>query len=235
MKRSLAASIMLFSTACASVPNNYTPVTTQISRPAINEIQVAPLGEQMLLQATATLSQGVYLPQQNNIKGFILSPGFYPKTGEEKGRVFTSVDTRNTRFDQGVVSLEGGLFGQIIYPRAIRFSREKQETCVMAPNLYGMIQPVCDTEYPYQFTERPSVSQNDFQQTLIYSGRIGDKIKISYREFSNKLARDAFTNDAEYDLSHSNIIAYKGARIEVIEADNENIRYRVLANFNISN
>lgn len=87
MKRSLAASIMLFSTACASVTNNYTPVTTQISRPAINEIQVAPLGEQMLLQATATLSQGVYLPQQNNIKGFILSPGFYPKSGEEKGRV----------------------------------------------------------------------------------------------------------------------------------------------------
>lgn len=187
----------------------------------------------MLLQGTATLSQGVYLPQQNNIKGFILSPGFYPKTGEEKDQVFTSFDTRNNGFDQGVVSLEGGLLGQIILPRAVRFSKEKQETCVMAPNLYGMVQPVCDTEFPYQFTERPSLSMNDFQQTLIYSGRIGDKIKISYREFSNSMARDAFTNDAEYDLSKSTFIAYKGARVEVLEADNESIRYRVLSNFNV--
>lgn len=235
MKKAFAAGMMFFAAACASVPNNYAPVTTQVSRPALNEIHVAPLGEQMLLQATATMSEGVYLPQQNNIKGFILSPGFYPKSGEEKGRFFTSFDTRNNGFDQGVLSLQGGLFGQIIYPRAIRFSRQKQETCVMAPNLYGMTQPVCDTEYPYQFTQRPSVSPNDFQQTLIYSGRVGDKIKVSYREFSNNMARDAFTNEAEYDLSQSNIIAYKGARLEVIEADNEKIRYRVLANFNVSN
>ena len=220
---------------CASVPNNYAPITTQISEPALNEIHEVTLGEQMLRQGTATLTQGVFLPQQNNIKGFILSPGFYPKSGEERGRMFTSFDTRNSGFETGYVSLEGGLFGQIILPRAIRFSREKQETCVMAPNLYGMVQPVCDTEFPYQFTEKPFRSINDFQQTLIYSGRVGDKIKISYREFSNSMARDAFTNDAEYDLSASNLIAYKGARLEVVEANNEKIRYRVLSNFNVSN
>ena len=67
----------------------------------------------MLLQATATISDGVYLPQQNNIEGFILSPGFYPKIGEENGQVFTSFETRNNGFEQGVLSLEGGLFGQM--------------------------------------------------------------------------------------------------------------------------
>ncbi|WP_379920578.1 hypothetical protein [Erythrobacter sp. R86502] len=193
------------------------------------------LGEQMLRQGTATLTQGVFLPQQNNIKGFILSPGFYPKSGEEKGRIFTGFDTRNNGFETGYVSLDNGLFGQVVLPRAIRFDREKQETCVMAPNLYGIVQPVCDTEFPYQFTEKPFRSANDFQQTLIYSGRVGDKIKISYREFSNSMARDAFTNDAEYDLSASNVIAYKGAKLEVVEADNEKIRYRVISNFNLSN
>lgn len=105
----------------------------------------------------------------------------------------------------------------------------------MAPNVYGLVQPVCDTEFSYQFIERPFRSVNDFQQTLIYSGRVGDKIRISYREFANSLARDAFTNEAEYDLSASNIIAYKGARLEVIEADNEKIRFRVISNFNLTN
>lgn len=235
MRISFLALIVVAISGCSSVPNNYAPVTKQISEPPINDVHVATLGEQMLRQGTATITQGVYLPQQNNIKGFILSPGFYPKTGEDKGQVFTSFDTRNNGFEVGYVTLEGGLFGQIILPRAIRFERDKQETCVMAPNLYGMVQPVCDTEYPYQFTERPFMSQNDFQQTLIYSGRVGNTIKISYREFSNNMARDAFTNDAEYDLSSSNIIAYKGARLEIIEADNEKIRYKVLSNFNVGN
>ncbi len=234
MKRTLFASVAIFLAGCASVPNNYAPVTTQISEPAINAITSAALGEQMLRQGTATLTQGVFVPQQNNISGFILSPGFYPKSGEDRENIFTSFDTRNNGFGSGFISLQGGLFGQAIYPQAIRFNKNKQETCVMSPNIYGMMQPTCDTEYPYQLAERPFRSVNDFQQTLIYSGRVGDKIKISYREFSNDLARSAFTNDAEYDLSTSNIIAYKGARLEVLEADNEKITYRVLSNFNLS-
>jgi len=55
---------------------------------------------------------------------------------------------------------------------------------------------------------------------------------VSYREFSDHHARTAFTNTAEYDLSESKIIGYKGALIEVLEATNQHIRYRVLRNFN---
>lgn len=235
MKKAFALLLCPAIAACASVPNNYAPVTSQISEPELNKVHIATLGEQMLRQGTATLTEGVYLPQENNIGGFVLSPGFYPKSGEEKGKVFTGFDNRNNGFGVGYVSLEGGLFGQVALPRAIRFDRAKQETCIMNPNAYGMVQPVCDTEYPYQFKKMPFRSLNDFQQTLIYSGRVGEKIKISYREFSNSMARDAFTNDAEYDLSQSNIIAYKGARVEVLEANNQEIKYRVISNFNVSN
>ena len=71
-----------------------------------------------------------------------------------------------------------------------------------------------------------------FQQTLLYSGRIGNKINISYREFSNNVARPAFNNDVEYDLGESMTIGYKGAEIEIIEATNRMIKYRVIRNFN---
>lgn len=217
---------------CASVPLNYAPLSEQISRPALNTTSVATIGDLMLEQGTSTITDGVYLPQENNVRGFILSRGFYPKVGEEKGRIFTSYESRANRADLGYVSLEGGLANPIFMPTGIRFEQEKQETCVIAPNGYGMSQPFCDTEFPYQITKRPIVTSNDFQQTLIYSGRVGDRIRISYREFSGNMARDAFTNEAEYDLTESNIIAYKGAKIEVIEADNEKIRYRVISNFN---
>ncbi len=78
---------------------------------------------------------------------------------------------------------------------------------------------------------RLSERGNNFQQTLLYSGRIGDKINISYREFSNKTARPAFNNDVEYDLSSSKRIGYKGAVIDVIKADNSSITYKVVRNF----
>ena len=57
-------------------------------------------------------------------------------------------------------------------------------------------------------------------------------VTLGYREFSNDTARPAFNNDVDYDLKNTKIIGYKGARIEVIEANNQNITYKVLSNFN---
>ncbi len=42
------------------------------------------------------------------------------------------------------------------------------------------------------------------------------------------MARPAFNNNVEYDLSESPIIGYKGAKLEVIEANNQFIKYRVI-------
>lgn len=83
----------------------------------------------------------------------------------------------------------------------------------------------------FTITKKMSQFQDSFQQTLIYSGKVGNKINISYREFSNDMARPAFNNEAEYDLSESNQIGYKGAVIDVLEADNTKITYRLIRNF----
>ena len=78
----------------------------------------------------------------------------------------------------------------------------------------------------YEKKKYPVTNSDSFQQTLIYSGKVGDKINVGYREFSSNVARPAFNNEVEYDLSESKIIGYKGARIEVIEATNEYIKYK---------
>lgn len=74
-------------------------------------------------------------------------------------------------------------------------------------------------------------SVNSFQQTLLYNGKIGNRIAIGYREFSSDMARTAFSNEVAYDLSESTIIGYKGARIDIVKATNTEITYKVLSGF----
>ena len=71
-----------------------------------------------------------------------------------------------------------------------------------------------------------------FKQELIYLGRSGDELSFKYREYSGNLARPAFSADLTYDLSKSQTIGYRGARIEVIDAGNQQIRYRVKSHMN---
>jgi hypothetical protein len=52
-----------------------------------------------------------------------------------------------------------------------------------------------------------------------------------YREYARDTARPAFSQEVEYDLSEGNVIGFKGARVEVLEATNFFTRYKVLVHF----
>jgi hypothetical protein len=84
---------------------------------------------------------------------------------------------------------------------------------------------------PFERKNWETANKNSFQQTLIYNGKVGNKINIGYREFSSDTARPAFNNDVEYDLSESKQIGYKGALIDVLEANNQEIKYKVIRSF----
>ena len=74
-------------------------------------------------------------------------------------------------------------------------------------------------------------ASDEYKQSLIYTGRENDIIKFTYREFSGDMARPAFTIDATYDIKDENIIRFKGVSLEVIEADNQTIKYKLLSGF----
>ena len=80
-------------------------------------------------------------------------------------------------------------------------------------------------------TEKVEVNPTNFKQELIYNGRVGDGLKFIYREFSGDLARPSFTQSIQYDLSKSNLIGFKDAELEIIEATNTEISYTVRSNF----
>jgi hypothetical protein len=67
-----------------------------------------------------------------------------------------------------------------------------------------------------------------FQRELIYYGVAQSTVSVLYREFMNDLVRPAFTQDLKYDSANGSIVGYKGARFEILSADNTSITYRVV-------
>ena len=70
-----------------------------------------------------------------------------------------------------------------------------------------------------------------YKQEFIYNGRVGDALKFIYREYIEDYARPAFTQDLQYDLSDSEIIGFRGLRLEILNATNTEIQYKVLSHF----
>ena len=103
-------------------------------------------------------------------------------------------------------------------------------------NIYWVFDHVKnDTDASYRLinnVEAP-VQETSFKQKFIYNGRVDNAVKFIYREFDEGVNRSTFQQDLQYDLSESNIIGFKELRLEVIEATNQNITYKVLNNFSM--
>lgn len=68
-----------------------------------------------------------------------------------------------------------------------------------------------------------------FKQELIYGGRVGNSLKIAYREYQDDYARAPFYQDLQYDLRQSKEIAFKNYRLSILKADNSQVTFKVLS------
>jgi hypothetical protein len=72
-------------------------------------------------------------------------------------------------------------------------------------------------------------SSDFLRKELIYSGKSGSVIEIAYREFRGVLAAPAFYQNVKYDLAESNTISFQKYKMQVIDASNQSISYKVLS------
>jgi hypothetical protein len=220
----LALALGLACTGCATTNTNYRPATIDVSEPPLGQVVTAEVGSTMLRQGKYTESDAIYLPgtiKAGMLGAYVFGPGYYIKEGE---------DAKN-EFYRPEPGPEGGRVDKspLADPyKTMLVERAANTICGVSV----MNAKVCHKNAEFRRLRRPALTADGFQQTLIYSGRIGSKVNIAYREFSNNMARPAFNNDVEYDLSESNTIGYKGAEIEIIEATNRMIKYKVIRNFN---
>ena len=72
-------------------------------------------------------------------------------------------------------------------------------------------------------------NNSSWREELIYTGKSGSVITISYREYSMNMARPAFFQELKYDLDSSSTIVFKNYRLNIIDANNEKIVFVIIS------
>ena len=195
--------------------------------PKVGKESQVELGDTMLIKGTIYSYPGLQLLEDIKLTRMgassELKAGIFKATLEDDRWTFFRSPTpwQNVGAFGKTTLLDGGLMVNKSDPSKLR--------CWLVQNgtlLRGV--EVTAKTVPHAVTE-PLV--NSFQQELIYNGRVGNAVKFLYREVSAQYLRSSFTQDVQYDLSEGNMIGFKGARIEIIDANNRNLRYRVTEHF----
>lgn len=210
---------------CASPKFNYKPLAIDVSEPPLNQIAQRSIGDEMLKQGKFALID--VLNVTSTFKphwGVTVTNGIFRQTGNDEDAYYFELGGRGG--ESG--SVEKSLLVDPL--KALMVKKSDNSICVIT--VFNAFSCTSSSTENYQLLRRSVIFENSIQQTLIYNGRVGSKVKVGYREFSSNYARPAFNNDVEYDLSESKTIAYKGALIEIIEATNQYIKYTVKKNFN---
>lgn len=220
MKKLLLGLVVGLSLAgCVTPSYNSIPRTKSVSYPELNQITTANVGDQMVAQGTLYNQDALVVSSVEKIRGYTINPGIYNKSGDnENGSFFSSISTSSMPTTNNL----------LYDPAKLLLVSKSNQLCVVSVSN----SKYCEDTANFKIKEVTTENKNSFQQTLIYNGKIGNKINIGYREFSGDFARPAFTNNVEYDLSESKQIGYKGALIDVINASNQSITYKVIKNFN---
>ena len=208
---------------CAGLNYNYIPKTRHISEPPLNTITVVQVGEEMVRQGIVTEHDFIHVTAPLTVglfSAYTIMPGYFKKIGEDEESDYYMPYEGS---DSGSVS-KNPLTDRW---KAIEASKdEKKIGIITVYNSHLTMEAIGVKRVKKSFA-----TDDSFQQTLIYSGKVGNKIRLGYREFSSNMARPAYNNDVEYDLNESNTVGYKGARIWVLEATNQIIKYKLLQNF----
>jgi hypothetical protein len=207
---------------CATPQFNYSPQVTSISEPPIGSVVTVSVGDAMLKQGKYRAHDAISVKVPTKAGwAYTVNPGYYLKQGEDAAADYFQISP-----GLGGGSVEKAFIADPF--KGVMTKKGTQILCVVTI----MNVAACGDPSNFEREKRDIVSQDSFQQTLIYSGRVGSKINIAYRESSGSTARPAFNNNVEYDLNESQTIGYKGAQLEILEATNQLIRYKVIRNFN---
>ncbi len=212
---------------CATAPRQ--PISSQLTTvdlPKLGEERTAERGETLVQKGRMYTYDAVRL--ENKISGgdghynkqFSLDPGILKATMRDEKFIYYTTDRLSVTdaFD-GRQTANGGLAISITTPSDIKFYWNEKLRDVPAPA------PVLVK------TQAPDSERLNYRHELVYNGRAGDTIKLLYREFSGERMSADLIEGVQYNLKNGPTFSYKGARIEVIDATEARIKFRVIAGF----
>lgn len=225
-KIALLGSLMMLA-ACAGT-QAIVPKTRIIDAPALNTAATVELGETVVEKGRLRTFDGLMLSNELKwgdgflLKKFIVSPGrLRARQQDAKFVYFYSENMASYDAILGTYPYTGGGLCRSLDGTGPVRGFISAGRCNMNRNVTPDVAE----------TQIQDVDSPGFRQELIYNGRIGDSLKFLYREFSGDLMRPPFSQEVQYDLNDSHTIGFRGVRIEVIEATNTQLRYRVVSSF----
>ena len=213
--------------ACAST-TAVVPKVQIIDAPALNSSNTAELGETVVEKGRLRTFDGLALTNEVRwgdgllLKKFTVSPGRL-RARQQDTKFIYYYSENMTSYDALLGTAQysgGGLCRSVSGAGPIR-GFISAGRCNMNWNVSPEVEDV----------QIYDVDSPGFRQELIYNGRSGDTLKFLYREFSGDFMRPPFSQEVQYDLNDSNIIGFRGVRIEVINASNTELEYRVQSSF----
>ncbi len=243
MKNLLAVSIAgALGAGCASVApsvltqrgfNPLSPQASTTNRPALNAEAVAQVGDTMITGGKTYTSPAIRLAHAvthyGNSKGpFTLQipAGLLVASGASSGPIrglFFEAQQPLQFNSPDSLTVKGGIF--VPYEKARTPEVYWHATDIGIP----LVDP--DPSIQFEVITHEIWKSDSFRRELIYNGRAGATIKLLYREFSEEQIRPAFSQEVTYDLAQGETIGFKGARFQVLAADNITIKYVVLRHF----
>ena len=94
-------------------------------------------------------------------------------------------------------------------------------------NQYAIVWNKLSKELPYEIKD--ILVKSGFKYEINYNGISNNTIHLEYKEYINDIARPSFNQNLQYEFKNQKInIRYKDVKIEVYEADNNRIKYKIL-------
>lgn len=230
MKTFFTVIAALILSGCASAPPIQPPEIKFTDHPALNSEATAEIGETLLEKGKVYVFDGLELQERITDLGiareYIIEP---------HAMRLERADSDGNRYY--VPAMDSYFVNDKTFGRRVRPSNAflvlKANGSLEMQGYYdltgaGKISPAVPRFKVGKIVDK---AQPNFRQELIYGGRLGNSIKLTYREFSGDLIRPGFTQEAQYDITTDATVGFKGVRILVTEATNTRLKYKVLKSF----
>lgn len=118
------------------------------------------------------------------------------------------------------VDAEGELACEAATVRVARGDPSRSKTTwSVAPDETAAFRPIAGA---------PLVSGGLIRWELLYAGRAGDTLHLTFREFVDDPVRPSFDQALHYDLAKSNRIVFRALELEISDASNAGIAFTVI-------
>ncbi|MXO74468.1 hypothetical protein GRI40_04425 [Altererythrobacter aerius] len=193
-----------------------------VETPAVGEVVTQTIGSTIYEHSNYSIvTQDVLIPEGEMTKGWIAWRATIPA-----GTKLVIVP-----HDKAIKACAPGLAHNTIggqYTEACAYDDDRDGTFDRINAAGGSAGKVPRTAYS-RSTQQTSVAGNGFKNVLIFNGYSKGTIKLDYREFLNDLARPAFTQELEFDVSElPTVIAVKSVRIRILSVSNEGLKFERL-------